>query len=284
MTFQSTDKHRCIQLCKTYTAKQHVFLTSRCNTAIQLALKACKDLGKKTVFIPDSGGWMYYEKFIQNQGLAVSFIPTTDGYFDSQILSKCQMTNTSVLLAHSLAGYFRELPTDDLANFCSKNEVVYIEDICGTIASKPCVGDILVCSFGKAKPVDFGSGGCIATSDSYFAQFFQTHLSSYEISSSTNFSQLFEQLQHISSRYIFLTDVVRRTVQLLHSRGFECIFDERALVIIIPYANDTIKEAIIALLDAQKIEHTLCPRYIRSNTQAVCAEIKRLSGWSIDNR
>ena len=68
-----------------------------------------------------------------------------------------------------MAGYIANDNMDEIMKLCSKKGSMVINDISGSVgtdASK--IGHILVCSFGKWKPINLEYGGFIATADEEF--------------------------------------------------------------------------------------------------------------------
>jgi len=52
--------------------------------------------------------------------------------------------------------------------------------------------------------------------------------------------------------------------------------DSKGINVIIRFSSDTEKERLINYCDKNNLEHTLCPRYIRVNVDALSIEVKRL--------
>jgi hypothetical protein len=260
-----------ISAIHTFVPYKYITTHERGNAAITIALRAAKRLGHTTVFIPDTGGWMYYEPIAIKLGLVVKKIPTEDGFIDPKTIQSLNLKKTDILLLHANAGYFKKLPTKEYKDITSKIGVLFIEDVCGTFGYDV-HGDIVLGSFGKAKPIDYGAGGFLATNLDEYAQEFKDHQIALEN------TELEQKILAVKSRLAFLYALRNQIATQLQQSGFKTIFDETAIVIITPYADESQKNAIVHILTKNNIEHTVCPRYIRSNKTAICAEIKRVAG------
>lgn len=261
---------RIVETIQKLTGKKNVLLTKRCNTAIMLAMKVGKQLGYTSITIPDVGGWMTYEQFAVKLKLPVHKINTDDGKIDAK---KLKLVPKTMLFVHSLAGYHWKLDTKAISSVCKRDDALFVEDICGSVG-EPVFGDIVVCSFGAAKPVNFGTGGFFATdNDEYFS-----------IASSQNEPVVFEAQALLDKltpvnlekrkNHLFAARDKLRTV--FEHAGFIVEGDSKALVLIIPYSTADQQKAIEEMCVAHHVEWTVCPRYIRSKKQAISVEIKRL--------
>jgi len=255
------------------TGQSHVILTNRCNSAIMLALKVAKQLGYSSVTIPDWGGWMTYEQFAKKMQLPVHKIKTEDGKIDPASL---KLENKTILLLHSLAGYHWRLDTEEIAVVAKRDGALFVEDVCGTIG-EPAFGDIVVCSFGPAKPVNFGTGGFFATNV----------IALYSLANSLHDALDSEMFEHqllldkltplnLNKRKAKLFTARDKIKSVFEKAGFVCEGDSSALVLIVPYSSELQKAAIIGICVTSSVEFTECPRYIRSSKQAISVEIKRL--------
>lgn len=257
------------EILKTYTKKPYVTITKRGNAAIKTALKLAKHLGYKHCYIPDWGGWMTYEQFATELKFTIHKIKTTDEIIEGSDLF---FEPNSVLLIHSLAGYHHKLDSERIAKACKKTRTLFINDISGLVG-KETKGDVIIGSFGKAKPVDYGEGGFVACLSKIW--FERTQIDEYELEPH-KVEELITKLKSIHQRYEFLykkRDELKPTFQ---DSGFQTIGDEHALVIIVPYETDEQKEQITKICEDNNVEYTECPRYIRTAKKAISVEIKRL--------
>lgn len=247
---------------------RHVYLTNRCNHSIEIALKYAKNAGFLRVLIPDQGGWMKYEPIAKKLNFEVVFIPTTLGVIDPDFLQQF-LRPQDVVLLHSLAGYHTIQPSEAIAKVCKVHSALFIEDVCGTI-SRQTYGDIVVCSFGHAKPVNLGTGGCIATNNTTITEFFEKEAIGFDESFLVRLSQA---LSGVKKRLAFLYSIREK----LRSEFSGAIADANGLVLIVPYQTEQQANEIRALCVKNAVEYTECPRYIRANIQAISVEIKRIS-------
>ncbi|MFT7615777.1 MAG: regulator of RNase E activity RraB [Candidatus Woesearchaeota archaeon] len=253
-------------ILQTYVRKDFITLHKRGNQTLKLSLKHAAYLGYTDIFIPDSGGWMTYEPFAQKAKLTIHKIKTNDGIIDPASLV---LTDKSIVLYHSLGGYYRKQDTEKIAKVCREAGALCIEDACG----QPTVetyGTVVVGSFGNAKPINFGTGGFAATNDPKWAEFFAEHAIQIEE------PDLLEKVKHADERISFLIKKREQLESVFEKEQIKTIADKTALVLIIPFTTEQQQEKITALLEKENIEYELCPRYIRSMQQAVSAEIKRL--------
>lgn len=246
---------------------RNVTLVSRGNKAILAALRFAKTHGYERVYIPDVGGWMMYEPLAKKAKLSVIHIETDDGMIDPSTL---MFEENSVVLVHALAGYHKALPMLEIKKVCEACSCLLIEDCVGLL-SYPTVGDIVVGSFGKAKPINFGEGGFVATNNDDWHSYFAPYSESFDSPT------LLEKILHVRERLTFLYAKRDEFRAKFSDAGFHVLGDMYALVLIIPYDDEEEKTEIVRICSELKVEYTECPRYIRSNRQAISVEVKRLT-------
>ncbi len=260
--FMITDSIKTV--LQSYTSYTFISLTPRANASIKRALEFAKKRQYTTVHIPDEGGWMLYEPFARKLGFTVVKIPTQNGIIDPNTLN---LNSESVLLLHSLAGYHSKQPCEQLRTVCDSQQALFIEDMCGIVYQKG-HGHILLGSFGKAKPINYGTGGFIATQD---ASWFEELRFDTEIEDAL----LLEKVKHVKKRVQHLFHIRDTCAKALKNEGFTPIYDEYGLVLIVEYATDAQKEQLKEIAQKHTIDIEYCPRYIRSLKKALSFEIKR---------
>lgn len=268
-------KEAVIDKLKELTGHNYIRLTSRGNTAIFAALYCARklNLSRKTVLVPDQGGWLAYLKYPKMLGLNIEEVKTDYGILDLQDLKKKSKTALA-LLYENPAGYFAEQPVEQIYEICSKNKCFVLQDISGSIGNAPVNADFCICSFGEWKPINLKYGGFISARKK---EYFETPK---EIFNTTSFDEkyiplLLKKLDALKQRYVFFDKIRKKTLSDL--RDFGIIHkDKKGINVIIKYKNLQEKEKIINYCKKNNLEHTLCPRYIRVNTQAISIEVKRL--------
>lgn len=252
--------HKALSQVTKYT---HIVLEKRGNTAIFNALQACKKKGFDDIYIPDVGGWITYEPYAKKLGFIIHHIQTVNG-----VITNFSPKPQSVLLCHSLAGYHTSQDTKRLSQIMKQTNGIFIEDCCGMIGNE-LHGDIVVCSFGHWKPIDFGEGGFCGTNDDELFELLQHPDYIFE----KDERLLLDKITHVKDRLAFLYQ--KRDEVKAHFS--EAICDDFGLVVLVPYSTENEKNKILMYCSDQNLEYTLCPRFIRSSLQAVCIEIKRLT-------
>ncbi|MBU1201080.1 MAG: hypothetical protein KKA51_01150 [Nanoarchaeota archaeon] len=247
----------CESILRVLTKKKHVIFTKRCNESILACLKLAKHLGYKDVHIPDQGGWITYSQYVKKLGLISHSVKTKSGLFE-------KFSTDSVLLMHSMPAYVA------LQDMKKLKAGLLINDVCGSIGTKNAkIGDLIVCSFGRWKPINFGSGGIIATDSKGFYDF----LKSFE--SELDFEGLHKKLLQLRERLDFLNKKV--SVVKTDLSDFDIIHkNENGLNVIVRFSSVFEKEKLIKYCQQNNYEFVECPRYIRVLDDAISVEIKRL--------
>jgi hypothetical protein len=271
------DKERIIEKIRQLTSHRHIKLTNCCNSAILLSLIIAKKEGRDTILIPDQGGWLTYQTFPTLLGLKTKEIKTDFGLLNLKELEKAANSN-SALIINSLAGYIAPQPLGEIARICKSKGCLLIEDASGSIGQEGlCDGnhsDILVCSFGKWKPINLEYGGFISTNRKEYLEM------DPELFQMTRFSEQFypgllNKLEEFPKR----VESLQKTCQKIKSdlKDMEVIHRGRqGLNVIIKFRNGAEKEKIINYCKKNNYQLTVCPRYIRVMDNAISIEVKRL--------
>ncbi len=269
-------KDKIVELLKKLSGHEFVRLTSRGNTAIFTALYCAKELNRrKNVLVPDQGGWFTYKKYPEQLELNVVPIKTDYGLIDVNELKE-KSKDANCLIYSTPAGYFAEQDVKEIYSVCSKNSCIVILDVTG------CIGkydygdycDFQVCSFGEAKPVNLGYGGFVSARKKEFFD------ESEDVFTSSSFeedyySRLLEKLESLKERYQLFDRINKKVKNDL--KDLDIIHKGReGINVIVKFNNEEEKEKIIKYCERNKLEFTLCPRYIRVKAKAVSIEVKRL--------
>ena len=256
---------------KKLTRHDHVHFTDRGNSAIFMALAIAKQ-GKENpiLLIPDQGGWYSYKRYPKYFGYEVVEVKTDYGVIDLKDLKK-KVKGANAFIFTSLAGYFAEQPLRKIKTICKKTGCLVIEDASGAIGDrKLCNGkyaDIIVGSFGKWKPVNYGYGGWISVADK------KSFDGVREIMSMSKMHERFYRdimkfiRKNKFKKLLKLSSIVKKDL-----KEFEVLHpDKRGVNVVVKF-----DPKVIAYCQEKGFQHILCPNYIRVNTMAVSIELKRL--------
>jgi len=250
-------RNKCEFELKKLTGKKYIVFTNRCNESILASLKLAKSLSYIDIYTPDQGGWMIYSQYIKKLKLNEHRVRTDDGLFES-------FKTDSVLLLHSMPAY---VALQDMTKLSAK---LLINDVCGSIGTQVAkVGDIIVCSFGRWKPINLGGGGMIATDNEKFYDFFK------QFDVELDFASLYDKIVSLQSRLDFLRQKVTAVKNELSD--FNIVHkDKSGLNVIVKFSSDVEKEKLINYCKNNNYEFVICPMYIRVLDDAVSIEVKRL--------
>lgn len=265
-------KTECEAILKVLTGKEYVVFSSRCNEAISHSFRLVANLGRTHLLKQEEGGWLSYAKYAKQTGLTLTEMVTLNGRLPIKELLYYGMDEA--LIVNSLAGYVANLNMPDIYNRCIQQDILLINDVSASIGTDLAkYGDIVVGSFGKAKPVNLGTGGFFATSDKQLYDSFVELQPPVEI----DYNALMKKLKNLSDRREFLETKAASVRQDLKSFDVVAPESTHALNVIVRFESDEQKNNITRYCDTNNLEYTLCPREIRILDDAVSIEIKRLS-------
>jgi len=259
------------QRLKELTKKKFVFLTKSGDHSIKYALRLVKELGRK-VLLQDQGGWITYKQFCQKFKLDFEYLTTDFGIIEPSHLSKYPNT---VLLANSMPGYHALQDMKNIETACKKNNILLINDASGSIGTKEAkIGDMVLGSFGKNKPINLEDGGFLATDHKEFFEFFSEKFEEYKISQKSFEKQakkLKKKLNHWNRlRKKILKDL--KDFRIIHPYN-------KGINVIVAFTDFEEREKLINYCNKEKYEYTLCPRQIRVLEDAVSIELKRIQSF-----
>ena len=268
-------KSQIIQKLKSMTKSEHILLADSGDKAIMLAMQAAKAINPKEKFlIPDQGGWFSYQKYPKRLNFNVVEIKTDYGVIDINSL-KQNIDGSSAFVYSNPAGYFAEQPCPQIY-FACKDTCLVIKDISGSIGNEKISSiadaDFLVCSFGEWKPVNLDYGGFIAAKTD---RLFKEIDASQAVFRGEYISELANLLDNLKPR---LDRMYNRAMKVKEDlKRFNIIHpDSRGINVVVKFSGDIEKAEIISYCNQNKLEFTLCPRYIRVNEKAISIEIKRI--------
>jgi len=246
--------------------KSNIKLVESGDHAVLAVMKRVSTLGKKKVLIQDQGGWLTYKDYPKKAGLQIVELKTDCGIIDIQDLQN-KADSQSILLVNSLNGYFSEQPMPEIAKICAEKKCLLVNDASGSVGTEiASFGDIIICSFGRDKPINLHYGGCIAYDEctwQFSGEFEEEKMDALE----NELDKLFVRLDAWEK----ISDKIKKD---LHE--FKIIHrDSRGINVIVRFSDETEKDKIIKYCDENKYPYTLCPKYIRVNENAVSIEVKR---------
>lgn len=252
------------------TGKKHVQLTERGNKAIKLALDIAKQRGKKTVLVPDQGGWITFRKYPEKFGLETVEIKTDKGLLDLLDLEK-NADSDSALLVCSMPGYCAVDNMEKIYEICKSKGCLLINDASGAIGTEEAkVGDIILGSFGRWKPVDLEYGGFIATDDD--KTYTDLDVSYFDESM---YDALIKKLDELPDKLVMFQK--RRNIIINDLQSFDIIHKYKVGInVIFAFKDEAAKDRIISYCKEKSLEYTICPRYIRVDETAISIEVKRI--------
>lgn len=245
-------------LLKQLTNKKYIYLTKSGNEAIKIILKI---LNKSITLIQDQGGWITYKQFPKK----IVELKTDYGIVYVEEL-KNKANSDSLLLINSLPSYFAEQPMQEIYKICKQKNCLLINDVSGSIGTSLAkFGDLIVGSFGKHKPINLEYGGFIATDNK---------LNIIETFDNSKLNELIKKINNLPLRLKKLHNITNKVKKDL--KEFDIIHkDHNGINVIVKYKNEEEKNKIIKYCNLNKLEYTLCPRYIKVNEEAISIEIKR---------
>lgn len=249
------------------TGISYIKFTKRCNEAIKLALQIAKKLGKTKCFILDQGGWITYPQFAKKLGFKMQVIKTDLCKFDLTSLEL--LDSDSVLLLHSLSGYFYEQPMKEIYSICKEKDCLLINDCCGSISKKELLeGDFFVCSFGKWKPLNNGNGGFIGTKNK--GLFEEIYFEEYDLDLDES---LVENLDdHVNRINLKSKEIIKE----LEGKNVKVLNKSDLNLVVIALTSDSQTELVLEIAKKHGVDVEFCPREIRVNVEAISLEVKRL--------
>ena len=262
------DQEKIITLLKQYTKHNCIKLTNSGNLAIFAAFSIAKKKEIVEILIPDQGGWLTYKTYPKMFGLKVTELKTNYGILDLEELKKHK---NKALIFTSYAGYFAEQPIDEIIKICKENNIYLIEDASARLTKCNGEADIILGSFGKWKLVDNHHGGFISLKNKEdFVEDLKSIIKAIELDE----DKLLGHLDKAPKRLAELIEKCNKIKQDLSD--YEVIFpDKDGIVVVVKYKNDNELQKLKDYCKDNNWDFTLCPRYIRVETQAISIEVKR---------
>jgi len=241
-----------IQLLKQLTNKKHIILTKSGNQALKEVIKL---FPKKTFLIQQEGGWYTYKQFPKQ----IQEIKTTNCNISLTDLKNKANSNT-ILLINSLSAYSSPQPMEKIKTICKEKSCLIINDVSASIGTEIAkIGDFIVGSFGKAKPIDLEYGGFIASNKL---------LKIIPSFNKQKLLQLKNKLLQLPKRLNFLYSLSEKVKKELNFKIYNK--KQKGLNVITEFNQE-----IIDYCNKNNYEYFICPNYIKINKKAISIELKR---------
>lgn len=264
------------RILKKYTKHKFVKLTPRGNKAILYAMRLARKVNPKRRFLTvDEGGWITYLQYPLKLKFDMDLIMTDYGVIDlADLRLKLKEKDCSALIYSNPAGYYAEQPIKEIFDVCKEHGCLVILDVTGSVGTELCDGryaDIIIGSFGDRKPVNAGKGGFISINDNH--EVFEEIVSDVQFTKE-ELELIFEKLKNVPKRYKLFENICKRIKKDL--KGYEILHkDKKGVNVIVRFRNEDEKTRILMYCERNKLQYTICPRYIRVKTDAVSIEVKR---------
>lgn len=238
---------------KELTNKKNIVLVSRGNKAIQLALKKAKEMGYERLYLADQGGWVTYGQYARKLDFTIKEVKTDRG-----IINFDNFGENSVVLFNDMPSYAFMQNEFDIKKMKQKN-ILTIGDITGSIGTRICKADILVCSFGENKMINLGTGGLISSDlDLDFESNFEG-----------NEKELDKKIEDLPHRLLFLR---KKREEIIDKLNVEVIkYDPLGINIITEYNED-----LLEWCKDNNLVCKTCPMKIKILEDAISIEIQNL--------
>ncbi len=263
---------------KDITGFENITLTKRCNESIKIAFEVAKILGKTKCIMTSEGGWITYPQNAEKSKMEIIRLKTTDCKVDLSELES-QIDDKSMLIMHSLSGYFYEQPMKEIYEICKRKKCLLVNDCCGSISEKNLIcGDVIVCSFGRWKPLNNQSGGFIATNSNQINDILESQLKlkdSLEILTPANIitkiSGLQNRVEKINTLSLKIIDELKQIKIKVLNKSHKL-----NMIVLAEFENEEDKLKIVRVAEKFKLGFEECPRDIRVNRKAISIETKRI--------
>ncbi len=251
------------------TGKAFLVFVPSGDHAIKYVLRAIKP-STDTVLVQDQGGWHTYLQFLQKAKMTVNRLPTDAGLIHPEMVPEGRRT---ALLINSMPAYAYYQDMQPLAAVCKKEGILLINDASGSIGTPQAkIGDIIICSLGRNKPLGIGKGGFIATDN---ARLFSAIKSQVPEPYNPDETALQHLLDHLPERLRFWSSINERIRQDLKDQ--DIIHSERkGFNVLLRIHTPEQKAGIEAYCKEHHFPYRIGPEYIRSTEPSISIEVKRL--------
>jgi hypothetical protein len=260
------NKELAVSALKKITGKTNIIFQESCREAAKTLVGKLKQKNPslKKILLQEEGGWHTYPKLAAPNNLKLIYLPMARGKIKLEELKK---HGDSILLLNSMPGYAYKENMQAIQNICKEKHIILIDDCSASIGTQKPLGDYIICSLGKFKPLSTGKGGFIATNNSL-----EIKEEKYE---PRIFGLLLEEINGLKGKLGYWKSLKIKMLEELAKEGFNILNEETGINLFVEHKNQKERETLINYIKTKKYEYVECPKYIRTNEKAVSIEIKR---------
>jgi len=272
------------EICRLKISKlvneKEVFFTKRCNKSIELAMAIANEqlirTNEKSLLIQKEGGWITYQNYAKKYKLKLIRLDMIDGKI-IELKNEGVELNDAILTMHSRPGYSYDEDMNKIRDMVCKKNIFLINDCCGSIGTGAATtGDLIVCSFGDAKPLSAGGGGFIAADKFTKEQRDKLLIAENEAEELINFKELNLAIDLLPKKLAMWKVKKEKIEKELLKDDFNILNVGEGINILVSFEDDIQKERLINYCKDKELEFVECPRYIRTMQRTISIEIKRL--------
>ena len=259
------------------------------NAAILVAMNAIKG----PILIPDQGAWHGFKQIAKFLNKEIIIFKTDLGLITRKNLEDLLTNINNIKLSNnepalfltSFAAYSANQPMEEIANWCSENNVLVVEDASGAVTdpekklANGIYSDIIVCSTSSPKVVNVGYGGFITTDK---IKIFEKSKLLLKISKSNGIINkgIFTELDYSEDN---LKKTLEATAYVKNNLENVIHQNKRGTNVILSTENpQKLANYLRSNFNVQgKSIITLCPNYNRIKQKAIALEIKNLATESL---
>lgn len=257
------------------TKKKHILFFDKCRVGAEFLMRFALTRNISSVILQEEGGWYTYEKSASSLTLGVVKAPMVDGLIRGDVFP---FVDNSLVVVNSMPGYFF---LEDMGFYDSFKDKGFnsflVNDVSGSVGEDVCVvGDFIIGSFGKDKPLSISSGGGFVAFDDFYEELFAIKEEFFKGSGSLiNFDELLVALDVFVLKKKAWFDFSNNLKKVLLEKNF-CVLNPLKSINVLVKFNDLFeKESLIKFCSELNLEFVICPMYIRSNEQALSIEVKK---------
>lgn len=260
------------------TKHRNVYLCHRGSAAIRAAMKLIKArFGVGKLLIPYEGGWLTYEPDGKKLGFEIVFVKCNDGLLDlDDLREKASEEDVKAFLYTNPAGYFCNQDIEELFKVCKGQDCPVIMDATGGLGDSDLVdgnyADIIVGSFGKAKPVNAKYGGFLSFNDPLYYNDETMNVLQFD---ENNVKEVLDKFRDGPNRIQKLYSLCEQIKEELAEYNV-LRRDRKGINVVVAFEDDEVKQKLIEYCEQKGLEFTEAPRYIRVQRKAISIEVKRV--------
>lgn len=275
MKNKKNDKDKVIEQLTKLTKKKHILFFDKCRISAEFLMKFALKKNITNTILQEEGGWHTYEKSASSLNLKVIKAPMINGVIKKDNFPD---KDNSLIIINSMPGY---LFLEDMSfyehNKKNKNNSFLVNDVSGSIGEpNSIIGDFIIGSFGKDKPLSISSGGGFVAFNEFYEELVTLKKNSFNKSGTIiKFDELHRALNNFNIKKKTWIKYSTKLKNTLKEKKFYVLNPKPSINVLVKFENSLEKENLIKICSELNLEFVICPMYIRSNTQALSIEIKR---------